>query len=144
MARATFAGSLASGVLLGLLSACDVEVTQHPTDLTVRVGVTQQSKREVVGVLDRVTSAKGWVRTPAAPGLNELHKREVLFFSYGRHSQDMLITIHDLKDVSELELSAFFEASAPGLVEGVAARFVAEVKTLPGVTSVREERRAQQ
>jgi hypothetical protein len=140
MAASKLISAFPLAILLGALSACAPEVKQHPTDLTVRVGVTSQSKQEVVRVLDRVTSAKGWVRTPAAPGLNELHKREVLFFSYGRHPRDMLITIHDIKKVTELELSAFFESSQPGLVEGVVAQFVADVRAVPGVSFVQEER----
>ena len=112
---------------------------QHATDLTVRVAVTPQNKQEVVRVLDRVTSARGWVRTPAAPGLNELYNREVLYFSYGRNPRDMLITITDIKNVSELELSAFIEGSEPGLVEVVVDQFIADVRAIQSVSSVYKE-----
>jgi hypothetical protein len=126
---------------LTFLQACGVEVENHPTDLTVRVVVAPEGKGSVVEVLDRLTSEKGWVRTPAAAGLKELHNRDVIFFSYGRTPKDMLVTIHDLKKVTELEVSAFFEASEPGLVEGVVATFSNEVKSVPGVSAVYEERR---
>lgn len=127
-------------LLIAVLLGCTVE--SHPTDLTVRVNVTPESKDSVVKVLDRVTAQKGWVKKPASSGLNELHKRDIIFFSYGRTPKDMLVVIHDLKKASELEVSAFFEASEPGLVEGVVAAFVAEVKSVPGVSAVREEVRA--
>ncbi|HEY9199860.1 MAG TPA: hypothetical protein VIR60_10875 [Gammaproteobacteria bacterium] len=118
-------------------SSCTVE--KHPTDLTVRVAAAEHQKEAVVAVLDQLTSEKGWVRTAAAPGLDELQNRKVIFFSYGRKPKEMLITITDLKTPAELELSAFFEPSAPGLVEGVVATFVARVKRIPGVSAVHEE-----
>lgn len=129
-------------LLLTVLPACGVKVENHPTDLTVRVVVAPESKDSVVAVLDRLTIEKGWVRTPAASGLRELHGRDVIYFSYGRGPKDMLVTIHDVRRITELEVSAFFEASEPGLVEGVVTSFAKEVKSLPGVLSVSEERRA--
>jgi hypothetical protein len=132
--------AIALVVLLGLSLLVACEVKKHPTDLTVRVAVPMEGRAAVVGVLDRATSERGWARTPAAPGLNELAKREVLYFSYGRNPKEMLVTITDLKNPSELEVHAFFEATEPGLVEGVVAKFVAEVRTIPSVSSVQEER----
>ena len=117
---------------------------KHPTDHTIRVTVNASAKPAVVEVLDRLTAAHGWTKTKASGDLSDLTKRPIVFFSYGRNPKDMLITITDIKKDTELEVSAFFEDALPGVVEGVAKAFAIEVRSVPGVSQVEEERRAKQ
>ena len=122
-----------------LVGGC--EAKHHPVDLAIRVSVRPEAKSSVVAVLDRIAAERGWTKTPADGDLRELFKREVIFWSYGRKPKEMLLVITDLKKPQELEVNAFFEPTIPGVVEEVAARFSAEVKSVPGVSSVVEEPR---
>ena len=121
-----------------LVAGCEGQ--KHPTDLTIRFSVAPESKSTVVATLDRMAFERGWTKTGAAPGLDELAKRKVMFWSYGRHPKEMLLTITDIKKESELEVRAYFEPSIPGVVEEIATRFSAEVRSIPGVSSVVQER----
>jgi hypothetical protein len=121
------------------LNGCEAQ--KHPTDLTLRIALTSESKAPVVAVLDRITSERGWKKTGSAPGLDEIAKRKVTFWSYGRTEKEMLLTITDIKKESELEVRAYFEPSISGTVEEVASKFATEARSVPGVSSVVQERR---
>lgn len=121
-------------IVMTIATGCKNET--HPVDLSIRVTVDVAAKPSIVSLLDRITLARGWKKTRASVELSIFTNRPTLYFSYGRNSQDMLVTITDLKSESEIEVHAFFEESLPGVVEGVTREFTHEVKSLPGVKSV--------
>lgn len=82
------------------LGACDVKVKSQTPSHTTELSVATSEYRELVAAFDMIADGFGLKRLGAAPGLNELYGREVLFWTYevqDRAERRGALTVTDVK-----------------------------------------------
>lgn len=82
------------------LGACDVKVRSQTPSHTTEFSVATSDYTELMAAFDMIAEGFGLKRVGAAPGLNELHGREVLFWTYevqDRTERRGALTVTDVK-----------------------------------------------
>lgn len=109
------------------LGACDVKVKQQAPSHVAEFTMATSDYPALMAEFDAVAESFDLVRKRAAPGLNELHGREVLFAAYevqDREERRGALTVTDVLGPEKVLVRVYADGFSDA---GKGARFIVEV-----------------
>lgn len=119
--------------LAGTLSCAAFGVSPRPKDMTIRAYASTDAKKQIVGIIQKVSERKGLECKDVGGIPQNQNARIDLLFECKNQTRRAAVVLSDIYYVTTVTIDGYFDSANPGLIEDVMSEVLANIKGLPEV-----------